>query len=70
LHDEAEKPVIELMRVDSPVSISIEISGENLAIIVSPINRRRPNELHIFNWKKGTRKGVSAMKLTIYSLGD
>ncbi|KAJ2924979.1 hypothetical protein H1R20_g12114, partial [Candolleomyces eurysporus] len=57
LHDQAEKPVIRLMQVDTMVSISIEISGENLAIIVSARDGGGPDELHIFNWKKGTRKG-------------
>ena len=59
LHDQAEKPVIELMQVDTMVSISIEISGENLAIVVSARDAGGPDELHIFNWKRGTRKGVS-----------
>ncbi|KAF6747281.1 hypothetical protein DFP72DRAFT_920365 [Ephemerocybe angulata] len=59
MHDEAQKPLLLLGGVNDIPSISIEVSGENLAVIV--VNHREldtPTLFHLFNWRTGTRKGA------------
>ncbi|KAF6746668.1 hypothetical protein DFP72DRAFT_922511 [Ephemerocybe angulata] len=59
MHDEAQKPLLLLGGVNDIPSISIEVSGENLAVIV--VNHREldtPTMFHLFNWRTGTRKGA------------
>lgn len=64
LHEDVEREVLQVCTVIaslSPPIISIEIVGENLALIIDyPLDEADTTSalLHIFNWKKGVKKCV------------
>lgn len=64
MHDECAIPVIHICcarRSEGLPNVSIEIVGENLAVVVvfNHVVEMRHDFLHIFNWKSGKIKSVS-----------
>jgi len=64
MHDECTIPVIHICRAsrsEGLPNVSIEIVGENLAVIVvfNRVVTMRRDFLHILNWKTGKMKSVS-----------
>ena len=61
MHDECVNPILHLCRSERVPSISIEISGENVAVIVAFDNSGMApayRALYILDWKSGKAKSV------------